>query len=445
MLCFGLPLAASILLPALDPATSRGRTAVAGAFAAGWLPVTAVLLLAWPEWSWWYFGPIVQHPEWGLPLGVAAEVAGFVAGLALAARLSPSGRRSAAIGAVAVYALLLVAPWGLWGHVGTPGARVAAEAPWVWASPALLVTLGLGGGWLVAAFALAGGLRRAGPAAVAALLLVGCGAPPEVVVPDPIDPPVAISIAHDADRLADRWRRAMKDELQVVPPDVQLRDVGLAFSEVIERRVDAAIVLRRATAAEDRFAAGDDLVADVPLHYEVLARLPVALFVHKDNPVEVIDLEEATRVVSGALREWGPLGGPDRGEIGLYGRAPGTSTAALVSSYLLAGRPPATQLRVLPSDAAVAQAVASDPLGFGVGGGAPVRGTRTLAVRDGEDMLMPGAGTGGRPWPMVRDVYLVTRGEPERRVRAFLEFARSDAGGVVAEGSGFIAWTEAAP
>ncbi len=411
-----------------------------GVFAGGWLPLTTILLLAWPEWSFWYAAPIVDHPEWALAAGVTLELAGFAAGLALASRLGLQGRRRVLAVAAMAYVVLLVAPWGLYGHVGTPGAHAAGEAPLLWQSPALVVTLTLGGGWLLGTVLLAG--RRALPVlAVLALPLVGCGGegPPSEV--QPVVTPISLAVAHDASLLADRWRMAMADVPAAVPPVVKVTDEGLAFSEVIEGRVDAALVLRGATAAEDRYAAGDDLVAAAGLHYEAIARVPVIFLVHESNPVEVVPVAELKRVLAGTLREWTPLGGP-AAEIGLYGRADGTATAGLLSAEYLGGAAPTPQLAVLPSDSAVALAVANDPLAIGVGGGAPIRGTRSLTLQDGEALLMPGAATSGRTWPMVRDLYVLTRGEPSRRVRAFIDYARSPAGGVIAEGSGFFAWTD---
>ena len=216
-------------------------------------------------------------------------------------------------------------------------------------------------------------------------------------------------------------------------------DAALGLASLIEGRVAAAIVLRRATEAEDRYAAGDDLVPREGLRYEVIARRPVTLLVHADAFVDVLSRDELTRVLAGEVREWDSFGGP-ASEIALYGRQEGSETAAIVRR-MLGGRPPAEQLKALPTDQAVATAVAADPLGLGVGGGAPGRGTKSLAIRDGEQVLMPGAGAGSA-WPWVRNVYIVTQGAPARRVEVLRDYARSEAGRRLAEQAGLVGWME---
>ncbi len=274
----------------------------------------------------------------------------------------------------------------------------------------------------------------------AVLLLgsIGCsGGPPP---PEPEVPVVPVKLAVDVDiaALAGRWRRAA-GEAGVPAIDTVETDAALALTSLIEGKVEGAIVLRKATPAEDRYAAGDDLVPREGLVYELIARLPVVFLIHESNFVDVMSVLELQRVLGGGLREWDSLGGSST-EIALYGRPQGTSTAAQVTALLGGGRP-ANELKALPTDKAVATAVRADPSGLGVGGGAPALGTKALAVKDGEALLMPGTSTGS-PWPWVRDVYIVTQGPPSRRVREVRDFARSDGGRRIAEQEGFFGWVE---
>jgi ABC-type phosphate transport system substrate-binding protein len=271
------------------------------------------------------------------------------------------------------------------------------------------------------------------------LMMIGCGGKEEPPPPPPPPEPLVLAVCHDAETLATRWRRA---RLDAGGPDVDMSftDEAMALAAVIEGRADAALVQRRATEAEQRYAAGDDLVARVPLDYVVLARVPVTLLVHESNPVEVIERSQAGRLLSGALREWGPIGGP-AGEVNLYGREASTAGTALVRHHLLGGGEASPVLRSLPSDEAVAGAVASDLLGFGVGG--PLaRGVRSVALRDGEVLLLPGGSTAsGREWPMIRELLLVTQGDVDPKVIEFVGHARSETGRALAEQSGYLPWS----
>lgn len=281
---------------------------------------------------------------------------------------------------------------------------------------------------------------------VAALVLLAaaCGPAELPSSPEPTPPPLALAVATDAEELVIRWRRA-RLEADLGETVVTITEESLAIAAVVEGRAEGALVHRWATAAEDRYAAGDELVRRPPLRYRPLARVPVTLLVHASNPVEVLDVEDAARLLTGSLREWGPVGGPS-GEVSLYGREVGTASSTLLADALLGGLGASPLLKALPSDTAVARAVASDPLGLGIGGGPVRRGVKDLALRDAGELLMPGGRTAsGRDWPMLRELLLVTQGDAGPRTAAFAEFARSQQGRVIAEQSGYVPWTGATP
>jgi ABC-type phosphate transport system substrate-binding protein len=275
------------------------------------------------------------------------------------------------------------------------------------------------------------------------LPLVGCGSEAEPPAVEPAPSPLRLAAAHDAEELVTRWRRARR-EADLGDTEVTVTEESLALAAVIEGTAEAALVHRRATAAEERYAVGDELVPGPPLRYQSLGQVPVTLLIHAGNPVEVLDAEDAARLLTGSLREWDPVGGPS-GEVSLYGRDPSTATSALLTREVLDGMAASPLIKALPSDRAVARAVASDLLGLGVGGGPVRRGVKEVALRDGGELLMPGGRTAsGRDWPMLRELLLVTQGEPGSRAQAFVDYARSKQGRLIAEQSGYVPWTPAA-
>jgi len=279
---------------------------------------------------------------------------------------------------------------------------------------------------------------------VLVLLLAACG--PEELPPEPEPPPVPLRLAAsiDAEDLVTRWRRS-RQEAGLGATEVTMTEESLALAAVVEGDAEAALVHRRATAAEERYAIGQELVPRPPLQYQPLGRVPVTILVHGANPVEELAVADVARLLTGSLREWDGLGGPS-GEVTLYGREQETATSQLMVDVLLDGGAAASLLTALPSDQAVARAVANDPLALGVGGGPPRRGVKEVTLRDGGELLMPGGRTAsGREWPMLRELLLVTQGEPGARASAFVEFARSSQGRAIAEQSGYVPWVEGSP
>ncbi len=150
VLCAGLGVATHLATYGGPPMTDAGRRTMTVGFLAGWLPLTGVLLTRWPDWSWWYWEPMQGNAALALGVGAAVEVAAFFAALKATQGLSPPSLAKVLAVLGVLYAALIVAPWSLWGRVGTAAEHAAGTAPYVWESMDLMITLGAGGAWMAA-------------------------------------------------------------------------------------------------------------------------------------------------------------------------------------------------------------------------------------------------------------------------------------------------------
>ncbi|MCP4867802.1 MAG: hypothetical protein GY898_03685 [Proteobacteria bacterium] len=135
--------------------TDAGKRTMAAGFLAGWVPLTAVLLTRWPDWSWWYWEPMQGNPALALGVGATLEVAAYFAAFRLTQALEPPARLKLLAALGVLYGMLIVLPWNLWGQVGTAAEHAAGTAPYVWEAMDLMITLGIGGAWMAAALGLA--------------------------------------------------------------------------------------------------------------------------------------------------------------------------------------------------------------------------------------------------------------------------------------------------
>ncbi|MCI0339652.1 MAG: substrate-binding domain-containing protein [Planctomycetales bacterium] len=123
-----------------------------------------------------------------------------------------------------------------------------------------------------------------------------------------------------------------------------------------------------------------------------------------------------------------------------YGRENNSGTYMYFKEHVLGNSDFAANVQTLPGTAAVINAVSKDPRAIGYGGIGYVKGVRTLRVKKDAasaavEPTLANVVTGA--YPISRYLYFYSLGEPEGAVRAYIEWARSEAGQKVCEGVGY--------
>jgi phosphate transport system substrate-binding protein len=150
--------------------------------------------------------------------------------------------------------------------------------------------------------------------------------------------------------------------------------------------------------AQYRALRGDDPIMFRVAHASLDPRAlsgPLAVFVHRDNPLASLTLDQVARVFSGESRHWGDVGlGGEWATrpIKTYGMASGTALSYAFKDAAMGGRTYGPQLAGLPQSAELAQKVSQDPSSIGFAAAMRATGaTRVLplAVRTGDAPVMP--------------------------------------------------------
>lgn len=165
----------------------------------------------------------------------------------------------------------------------------------------------------------------------------------------------------------------------------------------------------------------------------------IAIYVHEDNPVPHLTLEQLKGIYQGEIKDWSEVGG-EAGAITLYSRENNSGTYAFVKDEVLDGEDFSPLAQTLPGTAAVVNAVAKDPKGIGYGGIAYGSDVRPLAVKKDEasEAVTPSMETvTSGAYPIARKLYMYTVGEPTGVAAQFLEFATSPEGQKLAEKAGY--------
>ncbi|HEX6531183.1 MAG TPA: PstS family phosphate ABC transporter substrate-binding protein [Nitrospira sp.] len=183
----------------------------------------------------------------------------------------------------------------------------------------------------------------------------------------------------------------------------------------------------------------------------------VALYVHKDNPLKGVTLDEVDAMFSttrnrghkAAITQWGQLGltgGWETAKIELYGRDRKSGTRAFFQEHSLAGGEFMPGVRDEPGAASVILDLSRNPTGIGYSGfglqGSNVR-ILPLAEAPGMPFVTPSATTiTDQTYPLRRVLYLYLDKDPKNPlpevVKEFLTFIMSQEGQEAVIKAGFF-------
>ncbi len=177
-----------------------------------------------------------------------------------------------------------------------------------------------------------------------------------------------------------------------------------------------------------------------PTEYKV-ALDGLSVYVHADNPLKEITVDQLELIFTGKIRNWKQLGGADA-PITLYSRENNSGTYEFFKEHVLKGKDFAASAQTMPGTAAVLQAVAKDRNGIGYGGVAYGAGAKVLwikkddsspAVEPTEENVAKGA------YPIGRYLFIYVNPALDKgEAAAYLRWIRSDAGQHVVKDVGYF-------
>jgi phosphate transport system substrate-binding protein len=166
----------------------------------------------------------------------------------------------------------------------------------------------------------------------------------------------------------------------------------------------------------------------------------LSLYVHPENSVDSLTVEEIRGVYTGSITNWKELGGANA-PIVLYGREDNSGTYVYLKEEILKAESYDSSVFTLPSTAAVVNAVSKDTNGVGYGGAAYSKGIRELAVRRSEYdtayvPTMENIQSG--QYPMSRYLYIYLRDTPEGVLNDFVDWILGAEGQAIVREVGYF-------
>lgn len=177
--------------------------------------------------------------------------------------------------------------------------------------------------------------------------------------------------------------------------------------------------------------------SEKPLGSRAVALDPLVPLTAPDNPIPTISTTNLVRALSGQVRNWAEIGGPDM-PIVLHGLAPDSDLQLALSDRLGSPVMPAV---IHPDAATLAAAVAADPYALALAGLSRAAPARVLPLTDscGFPLQPTSLGVKAEDYPLTLPILLLT---PPRRLplmaREFLDYLGSPAAEVLIRAEGLV-------
>jgi phosphate transport system substrate-binding protein len=251
--------------------------------------------------------------------------------------------------------------------------------------------------------------------------------------------------------LALAWSEQYQKENPEVSILVSGGGSGTGIASLINGTVDIANASRKIKAEEIEEAKqnGND-----PVEF-VVARDAIAVIVNPENPINQLTKQQISDIYSGKFTNWSQLGGEDRPIVRVSRETNSGTHVYFLEQVLRLGEKDnktmfATDTLLLPSSQGITSEVSLNPNAIGYDGlGYVTPDVKVIAVADSSQSpyVLPSAETVNQgKYPIARDLYMYTNGQPNALIQQYLDWIKSAAGQEIVLQNGFVPISgEAAP
>jgi phosphate transport system substrate-binding protein len=243
--------------------------------------------------------------------------------------------------------------------------------------------------------------------------------------------------------LALAWAERYQAEHPEVRISVTGGGSGTGIASLINGTVDIANASRQIKAEEVANAQANGIE---PLEH-IIARDAIAVIVNPENPVNRLTLKQISDIYSGKISNWSEVGGEDRPIVRLSRETNSGTHVYFLETVLRLGNSEDKTLfsmdtLLLPSSEGIIAEVRQNPNAIGYDGlGYVPEDLKMIAIaeKEGGAYVLPSIPTvNDKTYPIARDLYMYTDGEPTGIIKEYLDWILSpEAQEIVAE-LGFV-------
>jgi len=242
---------------------------------------------------------------------------------------------------------------------------------------------------------------------------------------------------------------AWAERYQVEHPDVSLSVTGggsgTGIAALVNGTVDIANASRAMKSEEKQQAEANGIP---PVEFTV-ARDAIAVIVNPENPVRQLTLQQISDIYSGRFNNWSEVGGDDRPIVRLSRETNSGTHVYFLETVLRLGDKTnptlfSTDTLLLPSSEGIINEVRQNPNAIGYDGlGYVPRDLMNSVIAVARDAsgpyVIPSISTvNDNSYPVARDLYMYTAGEPAGAIKDYLNWILSPEAQAIVADLGFV-------
>lgn len=225
------------------------------------------------------------------------------------------------------------------------------------------------------------------------------------------------------------------EKYQMDHPDIQISvsggGSGTGITSLINGTVDIANASR--SIKDEEIAEANRQGIDP---YEiVVANDAIAVIVNPENPIDQLTIEQVSQIYQGQITNWKELGGEDRPIVCLSRETNSGTHVYFLETVVRMGDSDnralfSQETLLLPSSEGIIAEVRDNPNAIGYDGlGYVTDEVKVLALSqgDGKDYMLPSEATvKDNSYPIARQLYMYTNGEPEGTIKEYIDWILSE-------------------
>jgi len=224
---------------------------------------------------------------------------------------------------------------------------------------------------------------------------------------------------------------AWAEQYQMDHPDIRLSVTGggsgTGIASLVNGTVDIANASRQIKSSEIDLAREQGVE---PVEH-IIARDAIAVIVNPENPVSELTLQQISDMYSGVYTNWSEVGGEDRPIVRLSRETNSGTHVYFLETVLRLGIKDSetlfsTNTLLLPSSEGIIAEVRQNPNAIGYDGlGYVPEDLKVIAIAPevGDAYILPSVATvNSGTYPIARDLYMYTNGEPTGVVAEYLDW-----------------------